>query len=220
MSSPTRSVLSYNTTSEPPTPLSRVSSEFNTAAAHPNKPTTDKVDPPKIDEAFPSTSTTPVVGAPATASTSSAPTPARNPLAIQLVSFFFDTIQRLFNVPSTVDLSYNGFEVSFSTDSVQWNNAFHDALFAMRDEEDGRVFELMSLPANVAVHRYIKDLARVRMDLAALQAGETKGEEDPAVEQLMLRAKAEQDTAQSWIRRVCEAAGALSIADPAFSPRK
>ena len=127
-------------------------------------------------------------------------------------------------MPATVDLNYNGFEVSFATDSILWNNAFHDALFAMRakdeDAQDARVFELMPLPANPALYRYIKDLARVRMDLAALQAGETDGQVDPAVEQLALRVKAEQDTTQSWMRRVCEAAGALSIADPAFSPRK
>jgi hypothetical protein len=203
-----------------------VSGEFNLVATQPNRPTTDKVDPPKLasDEAVPPTSATTAAAA-STSSSVSAPSPARNPLAIQLVSFFFDTIQRLFNVPATVDLSYNGFEVSFATDSVLWNNAFHDALFAMRDKdaedaEDRRVFELMPLPANSALHRYVKDLARVRIDLAVLQAGEAKGEEDPAVEQLMLRAKAEQDTAQSWVRRVCEAAGALSIADPAFSPRK
>ena len=75
----------------------------------------------------------------------------------------------------------------------------------------------MLAPANTALHRYNKDLARVRMDLAALQATR---QENAAIEQLELRVKAEQEMAQSWMRRVCEAAGALSIADPAFSPRK
>lgn len=198
-------------------------------AITPNKPTTDKVASPKAtsDDAVPPKSPTTVESTVA-ASTSNAivaPSPPRNPLAIQLVSFFFDTIQRLFKVPNSVDLSYGGFEVTFSTDAILWSNPFHDALYTMRDRddeatEDRRMFELMPLPANAALHRYVKDLARVRMDLAALQAGEDKGKEDAAVEQLMLRAKAEQETAQSWMRRVSEAAGALSIADPAFSPRK
>ena len=185
----------------------------------PNKPTTDKVDTPKaapvkIDPSTP-TPVTPV----ASTSTAVAPNPARNPLAIQLVSFF-DTIQRLFEVPTTADLSYDGFEVTFATDDIAWTNAFHDALCAMRTTEEDterRVFELMPAPTNTALHRYIKDLARVSMDLAALQAAK---QEDAAVEQLVMRVRAEQETAQSWMRRVCEAAGALSIADPAFSPRK
>ncbi|KAI9446964.1 hypothetical protein BJY52DRAFT_1193783 [Lactarius psammicola] len=44
-----------------------------------------------------------------------------------------------------VNLSYGGFKVSFTTASVQWATAFHDALYAMRDEdtEDGCVFGLM-----------------------------------------------------------------------------
>ena len=55
------------------------------------------------------------------------------------------------------------------------------------------------------------------MDLAPLQAAK---QEDAAVEQLVIRVKAEQETAQRWMRRLCEAAGALSIAHPAFYPRK
>ena len=199
------------------TPMSRESGELIPV---PNKPTTDKVDTPKAAPAkvVPSTPTT--ITPVASTSTVVAPSPARNPLAIQLVSFFFDTIQRLFKVPTTVDLSYGGFEVTFTTNEIAWTNAFHDALYAMRsadEDTERRVFELMPAPANTALHRYIKDLARVRMDLAALQAAK---QEDAAVEQLVLRVKAEQETAQSWMRRVCDAAGALSIADPAFSPRK
>lgn len=218
-------------TSEPMTPLSRVSGKFNLAATHPNRLTSDIVDTPKVasDEIVLSKPAATVAGTAATSTSnaiapSTAPSPPRNPLAIQLVSFFFETVQRLFKVPNAVDLSYGGFEVSFATDSIQWVNAFHDALFKMRDQDgqdaEGRLFELMPAPANAALHRYIKDLARVRMDLAALQAGESEGKEDPAVDQLVLRVKAEQETVQSWMRRVCEAAGALSIADPAFSPRK
>ncbi|KAI9442759.1 hypothetical protein H4582DRAFT_1930758 [Lactarius indigo] len=222
MSSPVRSIVSYtgstnpSMASEPMTPLSH-------ASVVPLKAPSDK--------AIPSTSTSPEEGTAvastsnATVPSSTAPTPSRNPLAIQLVSFFFDTVQRLFKVPGTVDLSYGGFEVAFSTDSISWeNNAFYEALGALRDAdaaaEDRREFELMPAPANAALHRYIKELARVRMDLAALQAGEGEGKEDPAVEQLVLRVKAEQETVQSWMKRVCSSAGALSIADPKFSPRK
>ncbi|KAH9062354.1 hypothetical protein EDB87DRAFT_1606636 [Lactarius vividus] len=227
MSSPVRSIVSYagstnpSMTSAPMTPLSHASGKFNLAATHPNRLTTDLVVPPKApsDETTPSTSAVP---APATASTSTvaAPTPALNPLAIQLVSFFFDTVQRLFKVPGTVDLSYGGFEVAFSTDSIAWEINAVDAVCEDLAERDRRVFELMPAPANAALYRYMKDLARVRMDLAALQVGEGEGKEDPAVEQLMLRVKAEQETVQSWVRRVCSSAGALSIADPKFSPRK
>ena len=87
------------------------------------------------------------------------------------------------------------------------------------DSEQDRNFEMMPAPSNAALHRYIRDLARVRMDLAAMQAGE-KVSKEQAVVQLELRVKAEQELAQSWMRRVCKAAGALSTVDPAFSPRK
>ncbi|KAF8257945.1 hypothetical protein EI94DRAFT_1791385 [Lactarius quietus] len=223
MSSPARSVISYGTKSsipsEPMTPVSGVSGELVPA---PNKPTTDNVDTPKSaspDTVVLSTPTLPSATATASTSTAITPSPARNPLAIQLVSFFFDTIQRLYKVPTTVDLSYGGFEVTFKTDSIAWTSALHDALQSMRDADadadgDRRMFEIMPAPANAALHRYIKDLARVRMDLAALS------EEDTAVAQLALRVVAEQETAQGWMRRVCETAGALSIAYPTFSPRK
>ena len=75
------------------------------------------------------------------------------------------------------------------------------ALYAMHaagEDAERRVFELMPGPANTVLHRNIKDLARVRMDLAALQAAK---QEDAAVEQLVLRVKAEQETAHSWMGR-------------------
>ena len=74
-------------------------------------------------------------------------------------------------------------------------------------------------PSNAVLHRYIKDLARIRMDLAAIQAGENEDREQ-AVVQLGLRVKYE--VTQNWIKRVCKAAarGALSIVDPAFGRRK
>jgi hypothetical protein len=122
-------------------------------------------------------------------------------------------------VPSSVDLTYKGFEVSFSTDSIPWKDGSVVDLLADEDSEHDRNFEMMPAPSNAALHRYIRDLARVRMDLAAMQAGENEGK-DPAIVQLELRVKAEQEATQNWIRRVCKAAGALSIVDAAFSPRK
>ena len=189
--------------------MSRMSGELIPV---PNKPTTDKVDTPKA---------TPVLSAPTpTASTSTAivvpTTPAlRNPLAIQLVSFFFDTVQRLFKVPTTVDLSYGGFEVTFTPESIAWSNAVNDESASCASTMDSRAFELMPAPANTALHRYVKDLARVRVDLAALEP-----QDDPVIEELVERVRKEQEIAVGWMRRVCEAAGTLSLADPAFSPRK
>src|ERR1700761_3790061 len=100
------------------------------------------------------------------------PNPMCNLLVIQLISFF-DTIQQFLKVPTTVDLSYSSFKVSFATDSIAWMNAFHDTMYTLctTDEDtECHVFELMPAPANTALHRYIKDLACVHMDLAVLQA--------------------------------------------------
>ena len=176
----------------------------------PNKPTTDKVDTPKVSPATASTSTAIITPTPSPA--------ARNPLAIQLVSFFFDNIQRIFKVPTSVDLTHRGFEVTFSTESIAWTHLLGAdiANTADADAEDRRVFEIMPAPANAALHRYIKDLAHVRMELDALKTAE----EDEVVKKLELRVKEEQETAGSWMKRVCEAAGGLGIADPAFSLRK
>jgi hypothetical protein len=186
------------------TPMSRAPGELIPV---PNKPTTDKAVSPK-PTADPSTPS------PATASTPTivAPTPARNP---HLVSFFFDTIQRLFKVPTSVDLTYNGFEVTFSTKSIAWELPSADAADTA-ENEDRRVFEILPAPANAALHRYIKDLAHVRAESAVLP----EGVKDVAVTTLELRVKAEQELTTNWMKRVCEAAGGLSIADPAFSPRK
>jgi hypothetical protein len=197
--------------SEPMTPMSRASGEL---IPMPNKPTTDKVDTPKAAPATAKSSTP----TPATASSSTAiaPTPVRNPL---LVSFFFDTIQRLFKVPTSVDLTYNGFEVTFSTKSIAWADVpSADATDTAAAADDRRVFEIMSAPANAALHRYIKDLAHVRAESAALQESE-EGPNKP-VKTLEQRVKEEQETVMSWMKRVCEAAGGLGIGDTAFSPRK
>ncbi|KAH9997663.1 hypothetical protein BJV77DRAFT_960158 [Russula vinacea] len=230
MSSPARSIICYtdspkfSSPSEPMTPLSRASGEV--IEAMPTKLTTDIVDKPKesndpvvID--IPGTSAVAQAQAVASSSnTSIGSAVPPNQLAVQLLSFFFETVQRIFKVPASVDLSYQGFEVSFSTDGVPWNNAsLISALVDDEDGEQGRTFEMMPAPSNAALHRYIKDLARVRMDLAAMQAGENEDKEQTVV-QLELRVKAEQEATQNWIKRVCKAAGALSIVDPAFSPRK
>ena len=61
-----------------------------------------------------------------------------------------------------------------------------------------RVFELMTALANTALHRYIKNLTRVRMDLSALQAAK---QEDASVGQFILCIKVEREMAQSRMRR-------------------
>ena len=76
--------------------------------------------------------------------------------------------------------------------------------------------DIMLAPVNAALHQYIKDLAHVRMELDALKTAE----EDEVVKKRGLRVKEEQETASSWMKRVCEAAGGLGIANPAFSLRK
>jgi len=206
------------------TPLSRVSGE-STPGAVLTKLTTDIVDKPKeSDDPVVTLVTATSSGAraqagPSTSNVSSNSSPPRNQLAIQLVSFFFESIQRIFKVPASVDLTYKGFEVSFSTASVPWNDSSVVDVLSDEDGEHDRNFEIMPAPANAALHRYIRDLARVRMDLAVMQAGENESR-DQAIVQLELRVKAEQEATQSWIGRVCKAAGALSIVDPAFSPRK
>jgi hypothetical protein len=206
------------------TPLSRVSGEV--IEAMPTKLTTDIMDKPKeidIPVLSPVIVTSAGDKAQTVASTSNPSFGSGlppNQLAVQLLSFFFETVQRIFKVPASVDLSYQGFEVSFSTDSVPWNDA--SVVSGLADDEDGEqdwAFELMPAPSNAALHRYIKDLARVRMDLAAMQAGGNEDKEQTVV-QLELRVKAEQEATQNWVKRVCKAAGALSIVDPAFSPRK
>jgi len=183
------------------------------------------VETPKTAKTVVVPDTVPAAAAAAVASTSSTVTispPRNNPNSIQLISFFVDTLQRLFKVPTSVDLSYGGFEVTFSTASVPWIIGLSSQTATPRipasdsdadDDDDARVFDLMPAPANSALHRYIRELTRVRADLAALEA-------EPEVDDVELRIRAELQSAQGWIRRVCEAAGALSIADPAFSPKK
>jgi hypothetical protein len=100
------------------------------------------------------------------------PSPARNPLAIQLVSFF-DTIQGLFKVSASANLSYSGFEVIFSNDWNAWTK------FYVRWAEDCRVFEVITAPANAVLHRFIKDLARVTYLWTLRRC--CSGEEDAAV---------------------------------------
>jgi hypothetical protein len=183
--------------------------------------TTDVLDTRKESDASAQLVAVGAVARAAVPSASNVPTNAslpRHHLAIQLVSFFFESVQRIFKVPASVDLSYNGFEVSFSTAAVPWVGGSAESMLADVGGENVRSFEIMSAPSNAALHRYIKDLTHVYMELLAMQAGENKST-DPAIVQLELRVKAEQEATRSWMRRVCAAAGALSIVDPAFSPR-
>jgi hypothetical protein len=142
-----------------------------------------------------------------------------NHLPVQLITFFFETVQRVFKVPTSVDLSCNGFEVSFSTTDVPWKDTSVASALADEGGEHDRAFEIMPAPSNAALHRYIKELARIRTDLAQMPAGEDESTKQ-SIKQLELRVRAEQEATQSWVRRVCAAAGTLSIVDPAFSLRK
>jgi hypothetical protein len=83
---------------------------------------------------------------------------------------------------------------------------------------NGRAFEITPAPSNAVLHRYIKDLVHVHMDLIAMQAAENETT-DPAIVQLELRIKSEQEATRRWMKCICAAAGALSIVDPAFSPK-
>jgi hypothetical protein len=178
----------------------------------PNKPTADKVDAPNAAPASDEPSTPTL--ATATASTPTAvapvPVPARNPVAIQ----------RLFKFPTSVGLSYNDFEVSFSTNSIEWEWPNYPLRVTDSNSDanvDRRVFEIMPAPADAALHRYVKDLAPVRMEISAMPEGDKHADE--AVTTLELHVKAEEELAMS-LKRVCEAAGGLRIADPSFSPRE
>ena len=87
------------------TPLSRASGEL--VEAKPTKLTTDVVDKPKESEDLLPSSVTGGALDGAAASTSDAPSDStyRNQLAIQLVSFFFESVQRIFKVPTSADLT-------------------------------------------------------------------------------------------------------------------
>lgn len=207
------------------TPLSRISAQ-STPGAVPNRLTihTNSVGNPNGSDALAqlaplagATGSTAVVS---TSNISSNSMPTGNHLAIHLASSFFESVQRVFEVPASVDLSYNGFEVSFSTISVPWNGSSVVSALPAKAGEHDRTFEIMPAPSNSALHQYIRDLARLRVDLAAMQSGGENKITDQAFVQLELRVRVEQEVTQNWIRRVCEAAGALSIGDPAFSPRK
>lgn len=205
------------------TPLSHVSGESTPAAVPHKLTTTENVILPEesVDPVQPAANAT-VSGTTAVASTSNASSSSTLPvhnLPIQLITFYFETVHRVFKVPASVDLSCNGFEVSFSTASVPWRDAAVVSLPADEGGEHDRAFEIMPAPSNAALHRYIKELARVHMDLAQMPTSEDKSTKQ-AIEQLELRVKAEQEATQSWIGRVCAAAGTLSIVDPAFSLRK
>jgi hypothetical protein len=58
-----------------------------------------------------------------------------NQLAIQPVSFFFESLHRIPQGTSFGRLTYKGFEVSFSTASVSWNYA---SVVGVLTNEDGK----------------------------------------------------------------------------------
>ena len=121
-------------------------------------------------------------------------------------------------MPTSVDLTHCGFEVTFSTELIPWTKSVLDASNASNADEDAdrRVFEIMPTPANASLHRYTKGLAHVCMELDVLQTAE----EDEVVKNVEMRIKEEQETASSWMKRICEAASGLGIADLAFRLRK
>lgn len=59
------------------------------------------------------------------------------------------------------------------------------------------MFEIVPAAAQAALHWYIKDLAQVRMELAALQTAE----EDAVVKKLEMRVGKEQETTTSCMKR-------------------
>ena len=70
--------------------------------------------------------------------------------------------------------------------------------------KDRQVSEIMPTPANTSVHRYIKDLAHGRIELAALPDGEEDTE--TAMNMFRMCFGLEHEVATSWMKRVCEAA--------------
>ena len=154
-------------------PLSRASGELIEATL--TNLTTDVVYKPKKFKDLALSLVTGDAHAGAFASTSGASSDSthRN-LTIQLVSLF-ESVQRIFKVPTSADLTYNGFEVSFSTASIPWNDA--SVVGELGDDEDSeqdRNFEMMPAPSNAALHRYMRDLARVCTELSATQVGKNE----------------------------------------------
>ncbi|KAI0259672.1 hypothetical protein BC834DRAFT_904949 [Gloeopeniophorella convolvens] len=204
--SPTRSVVSFEGTADV--------FELDTAAP-PRALRADPTERPAPSERT-QTALEPRLVPPATVQM---PAPGRD-TALTFVCAFFDMLKRTFAAPPALELTYGGFEVSFRTASVPFRaSPATTPLLGAEDAGDAadasgeRTFTLLPLPANAPLHRYVRDLARVRIDIAVL--GDAEG-----TEALEARVRAEQEAVQRWVRRVCAAAGSLSIADPAFSPRK
>jgi hypothetical protein len=80
------------------------------------------------------------------------------------MSFFFESVQHIFKVPASVNLLYKGFEVSFLTASVPWNNTSVVDVLSDEDSEHDHTFEFMPAPSNAVLYQYIRDLAHVHMD--------------------------------------------------------
>jgi hypothetical protein len=145
------------------TPTSRVSGEFIPA---PNKPTLDKVDTPKASPASAELSTPTPATATASTSNAIAPTPARNPTARIILRHYPVALK----VPTSINLTCNGFDLTFSTESAAWVEVPKaDAAYTAANE-DRRVFKInMSAPVNAALPRYIKDLVHVCAESAGCQ---------------------------------------------------
>ena len=56
-------------------------------------------------------------------------------------------------MPTLANLTYNGFEVSFSTASIPWNDASVVGELVDEDSEQDRNFEMMPAPSNAALHK-------------------------------------------------------------------
>jgi hypothetical protein len=114
----------FSPPSEPMTPLSRGSGEvievMSTKLTIVDSP--KESDDPVLSSVTATSTGSKAKAVASTSNTSPNSSLPRNQLAIQLLSNF-GFVQRIFKVPSSVDLSYKGFKVSFSTDYVPWNGA-------------------------------------------------------------------------------------------------
>jgi hypothetical protein len=71
--------------------------------------------------------------------------------------------------------------VSFPTASIPCNDTPVLDVLSDKDGAHDRTFEIMPAPSNPVLHRYIRNLARVRMDLALIQAGENESSDQAVV---------------------------------------
>lgn len=67
--------------------------------------------------------------------------------------FLLEFVLRILKVPTLANLTYNCFEVSFSTASIPWNDASVVGELVDEDSEQDRNFEMMPAPSNAALHK-------------------------------------------------------------------